>query len=64
MEGFLGTGLILPSVQDHVTLEKAHFAEQDIFSYTPNSPSAKQYGEALKVLMQRLELTAQIGGLS
>lgn len=63
LEDFFGTDLILPPVQDRVALEEAHFAGQDIFSYAPNSPSAKQYGEVLKVLMQRLELAAQIGDL-
>jgi chromosome partitioning protein len=58
LEDFFGIELILPPVQDRVALEEAHFAGQDIFTYAPDSPSAKQYGEVLRTLLQRLGLTA------
>lgn len=61
LEEFFGKELILPPVQDRVALEEAHFAGQDIFSYAPNSPSAKQYEEVLRTLLQRLGLSENPG---
>lgn len=54
LASFFGEDLLLPSVQDRVAIEEAHFAGQDIFLYAPDSPSAEQYAAATKALLDRL----------
>ena len=45
--------LLVPEVKQRVTIGEAHAAGEDVFTYSPDSDSAKMFDEVVTVLISR-----------
>jgi len=56
-----GEEIMFPPIQDRVLIPEATSHRQDIFTYDPKSPSAKEYVAATQNLLQRLGYYDELG---